>query len=301
MVCIWVEITVWTLSVAETWVTSKAMESAPRFPLTGFADEISPDLDVQIATLKKLSLTGLDLRSVNGVNVLDLALEDIERVHDKCRENGLVVQCIGSPVNKIQFDVLLQGRELERLRKALTAASIINVKRVRIFTPEVPEDQHDAMTGKMIEWMAEQRKLAESYGITLIHENDARFWGAYPANAKRLFEKLGSENLKACFDFANTVLLGFRPMDDWFPWLLPHLDTLHIKDAKDGVVVAAGKGDAQIEETMRWLIDQGWRGPLTMEPHLQAAGPYGGFTGDQLFGEAVTSFREVLSRAGGVA
>jgi sugar phosphate isomerase/epimerase len=225
----------------------------------------------------------------------------VEQVNDKCREHGIVVQSIGSPVNKIKYDVMLQGRERERLRKAIHAANVINVKRIRIFTPEVPQDQHDSMASTMIEWMADQRRLAEDMGVTLIHENDGQYWGAYPKNAKRLFEELGSDSFKACFDFANTVLIGYKPLDDWFPWLLPYLDTIHVKDAKDGKVVAPGEGDGQMVETMRWLIEQGWNGPLTMEPHLQAGGPYGGFSGADLFEVAVTSFRKVLSEAGGEA
>ncbi len=272
-----------------------------RFPLTGFADEISPDLETQVKELARLGLTGLDLRSVAGVNVLDLSTQDIQRVNDVCREHGIVVQSIGSPVNKIKYDVMLQGRERERLRKAIHAGSIINVQRIRIFSPEVPEDQHEAMAGTILDWMADQRRLAEDFGATLIHENDGHYWGAYPTNAKRMFEQLGSDHFKACFDFANTVLIGFKPMDDWFPWLLPYLDTLHIKDAKDGKVLAPGEGDGQIVETMKWLIEQGWNGPLTMEPHLQAGGPYGGFSGSELFEVAVRSFREVLSQAGGEA
>ena len=274
---------------------------APKFKLTGFADEISPDLETQVSTLARLGLSGLDLRSVNGVNVLDLTTEDIERVNEVCHQHGIVVQCIGSPVNKIQYDVMLQAREHERLRKAIHAANLTNCKRIRLFTPEVPADQHDAMASTIIGWMADQRRLAEEYGVTLIHENDGHYWGAYPANAKRLFEELGNERFRACFDFANTVLIGYKPLDDWFPWLLPYLDTIHIKDAKDGKVVAPGEGDGQMVETMKWVIEQGWDGPLTMEPHLSAAGPYGGFSGADLFEVAVTSFRKVMTAAGGVA
>jgi sugar phosphate isomerase/epimerase len=271
------------------------------FPLTGFADEISPDLDTQVAVCKRLGLTGLDLRSVDGVNVLDLTLEQIERVAQACSDNGLVVQSIGSPVNKIEYDIMLQGREHERLRKALRAASVANCRRVRVFTPAVPADQQEAMGSTIISWMLDQRRLAEEFKMVLIHENDGEYWGAYPHNAERLFQEVGSENFRAAFDFANTVLLGYRPMKDWFPWLLPYLDTLHIKDAKDGKVVPAGEGDGQLADTMRWLIEQGWNGPLTMEPHLSAAGAFGGFSGEQLFGKAVEAFRSELAKAGGEA
>jgi sugar phosphate isomerase/epimerase len=270
----------------------------PRHLLTGFADEISPDLETQLSTMQRLGVGGLDLRSLDGVNVTDLSTEDLERVNDRCHAVGIAVQSVGSPVNKIDYDVMLQAREHERLRKACRAATILNVKRVRVFTPAVPEGQDDAMASTIIDWMADQRRLAQDMGVMLIHENDSRFWGAYPLNARRLFDELGSDNFKACFDFANTELLGFKAMDDWFPWLLPHLDTLHIKDAKDGKVVAAGEGDAQIEQTLRWLVEQGWEGALTLEPHLQAGGPYGGFSGPDLFEIAVKSFRSVMAKAG---
>ena len=164
----------------------------------------------------------------------------------------------------------------------------------------VPDDQMDAASTKVIAWMSAQRKLAADEGVVLIHENDDRYWGAHPANAKRLMETIGSDNFKFAFDFANTVLQGYRTLDDWFPWVLPYLDTLHIKDAikSEHKIVPAGEGDGQLLETFRWLVEQGWSGPLTIEPHLAAAGPMGGFSGEQLFEVAVNALRKVAGEAG---
>lgn len=274
-----------------------------KFTLTAFADEVSPNLDEQLAALTAHGVKGLDVRSVEGVNVLDLTLNDYERIRDEVAERGLHVSCVGSPVNKVPYDVMGQGRELDRLRKACYAAARLNTKKIRLFTPEVPEDEHEARTDDVIKWMKEQKQIVQEHGLIALHENDAKFWGAYPQNAKRLFEALGDDSFKAAFDFANTVLLGFRAMDDWFPWLLPHLDTLHIKDAiqAEGKVVPAGEGDGQIRETLAYLIGEGWNGLLTMEPHLQAAGPLGGFSGEQLFSTAVAALRKTLAEAGGEA
>ena len=52
-------------------------------------------------------------------------------------------------------------------------------------------------------------------------------------------------------------------------------------------------------ETLRWLLTQGWSGPLTIEPHLASAGAFGGFSGEQLFEVAVDALRQVVSEAGG--
>ena len=273
-----------------------------RFTLTAFADEVSPNLDDQLAALTALDVKGLDVRSLEGVNVLDLGLSDLERIRARCAEEGIHVATVGSPVNKVAFDVLTQGRELDRLRKACYAAARLNTKRIRLFTPETPEDQHEARASDVIRWMKEQKRIAQDHGLILIHENDAKFWSAYPENAKRLFGELGDESFRAAFDFANTVILGFPPMHDWFPSLLPYLDTIHIKDAAaDGQIVPAGEGDAQIRETFEYLIGEGWTGPVTMEPHLKAAGPLGGFSGRQLFETAVVAFRKTLAEAGGEA
>lgn len=271
----------------------------PRFPITAFADEISPNLAEQVETLKRLDVAGLDLRSVDGTNVLDLSLDQLNRILDRVHEAGIKVSCVGSPVNKVKYDVMSEAKEFDRLKRACYVAQRMNTTRVRLFTPEVPEGQDQELAPKVINWMEQQRRLAIDQGITLIHENDARFWGAFPENAKRLFGELGNANFKAVYDFANDVLLGYRPKD-WFPWLLPHLDTLHIKDAKAETreIVPAGQGDGDIAETLRYLDKEGWSGNLTLEPHLAAAGPRGGFSGAQLFEVAVTALRDVMSEAG---
>jgi sugar phosphate isomerase/epimerase len=270
------------------------------FTLSAFADEISPDLNVQVATLKRLNVPGLDLRSVNGVNVLDLGIDELQCIHDTCAENGLHIQAIGSPVNKVAFEVLNEAREYDRLHRAIKAAHRVNVKRIRIFTPMVAEELHDESAARVVSWMQAQKNLAAAEGVVLIHENDDRYWGAHPKNAKRLMEALGGDNFKFAYDFANTVLQGYRTMADWFPWLLPYLDTLHIKDAIEAEhkIVPAGEGDGELLETFKWLLEQGWSGPLTIEPHLAAAGPTGGFSGEQLFEVAVNALRSVASGAG---
>jgi sugar phosphate isomerase/epimerase len=90
-------------------------------------------------------------------------------------------------------------------------------------------------------------------------------------------------------------------MRDWFPWLLPHLDTLHIKDAIESShkVVPAGEGDGELAATLRFLMSQNWHGPLTLEPHLQAAGPLGGYSGPELFAHAARQMKSVVIEAGG--
>jgi sugar phosphate isomerase/epimerase len=272
-------------------------------PLTGFVDEISPELSEQVRVARACGLTGIDVRSVGGVNVLDLTDEQLAEVRQAAADAGLSVQSVGSPVNKVAFSAENRGKEVQKLRRALHAARILGAKRIRIFSPEVPEGEHEARWSEVLAWMAEHADIARTAHVLLLHENDGRYYGAYPANAKRMMEALHSPNFRFAFDFANTVQLGFSPVEDWLPWVLPYTDTIHVKDAVKGTgqVVPAGKGDGQIEEFLKVALQEGWRGTFTMEPHLEVAGSFGGFSGAQLFGAAVRAFRDVIVRAGGTA
>jgi hypothetical protein len=65
----------------------------------------------------------------------------------------------------------------------------------------------------------------------LLVENDGDAYAAYPKNAKRLFGDLASPHLRAVYDFSNSVLIGYPALPHWFPWILPYLEALHIKDS----------------------------------------------------------------------
>jgi sugar phosphate isomerase/epimerase len=258
--------------------------------LSAFADEISPDLALQVATLKRLEVPGLDLRGVNGTNVLQLSAETLNEVKTATADHGLHVQAIGSPVNKVPYSETARTQELEKLKIAIAAAHATGTERIRIFTPEGDD------APAILAWMAEQIDLATAENVVLLHENDARYWGAFPENAKQLFATFDTPHFRLAFDFANTVLLGYSPVTDWLPWMVPYLDTLHIKDAiaAEHRVVPAGEGEGHLAEVLLSLNNLGWDGPLTLEPHLQAAGAFGGFSGPELFEVAVNALRRIL-------
>lgn len=263
--------------------------------ITGFADEISPDLDEQLDLLVKLKFDGLDLRSAFGKNVSELSGGELDDVRTRTEAAGLRVHAIGSPVNKVPMSVEHEAEQMRKLDRCIEAAIRCGTKRVRIFTPET-----DDWAGVRA-WVRPQVRLAEQAGILLLHENDGRYFGAFPSRAQLLFKEFAGAHFKAVFDFANTVLLGCRPMKDWFPWLLPYLDTLHIKDAieAEGRIVSAGEGDGEMLETLRFLKGEGWSGPLTLEPHASIAGPAGGFSGAESFTAAAEALRGVLAQAEG--
>ena len=69
--------------------------------LTGFADEISPELDEQLDTIADQSIGFVELRSVWNKNVLDLTDDEVEKVGGAMSERGIGVSSIGSPIGKV--------------------------------------------------------------------------------------------------------------------------------------------------------------------------------------------------------
>ena len=267
--------------------------------ITGFVDEAASAAPDQIKIARRLGLRGVDVRTVDGKNVLQLTDDEAKAYREMTESAGLAIQSVSSPVNKVPLTPDHRLEENAKLRRAIELCRVLGTRRIRIFSPTVGDQCREEDWPAVREWMAEQVAMAKDGDVVLLHENDARFYGAFPEGARRLFEEFGSDHFRAAFDFANTVLIGFRPLKHWFPWLLPHLDTLHIKDAieAEGRVVPAGEGEGQMVETLRWLATMGWDGPLTLEPHLAVAGEFGGYTGPQLFEAATQALRTTIAEA----
>jgi len=115
------------------------------FILSGFADEISPSLDEQLAVLGAESISHLELRSVWGTNVADLDDMQIASLRRALGETGVHVSAIGSPIGKIRVDAPLPP-ELERMRRVADIAPELGTAIVRVFSffipPGEPPERH---------------------------------------------------------------------------------------------------------------------------------------------------------------
>lgn len=56
------------------------------FKLTGFGDEISPDLATQLKVMESLGIRHLELRGIEGKNILELDSEEIEKARQILKE-----------------------------------------------------------------------------------------------------------------------------------------------------------------------------------------------------------------------
>jgi len=135
--------------------------------------------------------------------------------------------------------------------------------------------------------------------VTMVHENEKGIFGDIGRRCLALMQGVNSVKLRCAFDFANFVQCGEDPAANW-PLLKPYTAHIHIKDAKmgSGQVVPAGEGDGHIPQILKDAWDGGYRGFLTLEPHLKVAGHSHGETGPELFKVAADALKGICRRNG---
>jgi sugar phosphate isomerase/epimerase len=267
------------------------------FILSGFADEISPELDEQLATLAAESISHLELRSAWSTNVADLDDSQVARVRRMLDDAGVTVSAIGSPIGKIAVSAPLEP-ELQRMRRVAGIAAELGTSIVRVFSffipPGEPPDRH---RHEVVDRMRALAWIAEEHGLILAHENEKEIYGDRPERCADLIDAVGSPALRATFDAANFVQVGVRPQSEAYELLRPHLIYLQVKDAlaTTGEVVPAGQGDGQVRETLDALQRSGFEGYVSLEPHLARAGRFGGYSGPDGFRRAAQALKALLA------
>lgn len=268
--------------------------------LSGFADEISPDLTTQLDTVVDLGLSYIEFRSAWGVNVLDLDDAQLDQVAAALAERNLQVSSIGSPIGKIQITDDI-GPHLDRMRRAVDVAAQLRAPFIRLFSFFIPEgDDPAAHRDEVMRRMDAIARIGADAGVAMVHENEKHIYGDVPERCLDIVQTVDNEYLQLAWDPANFVQCGVRPFTEGYAMLRPHTTYVQIKDAllADGTVVPAGAGDGEVRETIRALADDGFDGFFSLEPHLEAAGTFGGFSGPQLWREAHAAFTALLREEG---
>ena len=277
--------------------------------LSAFADEISPDLDEQIAALSSEKIHFLDLRGVWNTNVLDLTNQQVARIKETLDAHGIGVAAIGSPIGKVPIDSSFD-EHLHHFERAITVAQALQTPYIRIFSFYPPAahkgDRSDSGAVNPAEYRDEVlRRLREmiararAAGVFLLHENEKDIYGDTIARCVDLLQSCNDAHFQAILDPANFIQVGQTPYPDAYEAIRPWLRYVHVKDARpDGSVVAAGEGASHWPELLQRLRSDGYDGFLSLEPHLALAGQYQGFSGPELFRRASQALQQMLQAMG---
>lgn len=241
-----------------------------KFILSAFGDEISMDLDVQMKVLASHDIYHIEMRGVDGKNVAYLSADEGIKIKRRMDDKGFKVSCIGSPIGKVQIKDSF-AKHMEVFENVLAIAKILETKYIRIFSFYYPEgDNPNDYKEEVISRLGEMTLLAKDANITLLHENEKDIYGDIPKRCLDILEGVNSPNLQAIFDPANFIQCGVKTYPKTFRALKKYVEYMHIKDAflETGNVVPAGYGDGKIFEILVELQRDGFKGFLSLEPHL---------------------------------
>ena len=266
--------------------------------LSGFADEIGSDLELQVSTLASENIRFLELRGVWGKNVLDFTAQERRDIKKRLGDAGIGVSAIGSPIGKVRIDEPWAAH-VERFKIALDAAEFFGAPYIRLFSYYPPQGGRIAdHRDEVIRRLAEQVQMAQGRRVRLLHENEKDIYGEKTDACADIAESV--PGLDLIFDPANFVQAGVRPAEAW-QVLKDRVVYFHIKDAllAGGKVVPPGEGDGSLEAILRdAIIDRKYDGFLSLEPHLAVAGQFQGFSGPDLFRKAARCLKKILDGMG---
>ncbi|MEU9576660.1 sugar phosphate isomerase/epimerase family protein [Streptomyces chilikensis] len=252
--------------------------------LCGIGDEAASDLTGQLAIHHELGMNVIELRTVDGSGLHELAPGDVADVARRTIVTGLRVPVVDTPIGSWSTTVAtgIDG-ELAVLERSARAAALLGCDRLRVMS--YPNDGRPEREWRR-EALRRMRLLAreaERLGVTLLHENCQGWGGRSAAHTLRMLEEVGSSRLRLLFDTGNGLAYGY----DSVPFLrqvLPWVEHVHIKDGvvrPDGTAefTLPGEGTADVAECVRLLEEYGYRGHYSLEPHL-AHIPHLGVAGD---------------------
>ena len=269
--------------------------------ISGFADEVSLGLKGQLEFLRSQDINFIELRFVDGKNILDLSADELKVVKRMLGDYNIRVSAIASPIGKIRIDEPFEPH-LDKFKHAKDLASIFDTQLIRVFSYYAPEDRDiEQYRMEVMERMQRKANVLTGSQILMVHENEAGIYGHSAKNCLDIVQSVSSPQLKLAYDPANFVW-GEKIVDNMntcWPLLKSYVTHIHIKDWKLGSKdngCLPGDGDGQIAELIEVLFTKGYEGFITLEPHLGHGGQFGGTTGTAQFAEAINRVKSMIKK-----
>ena len=258
--------------------------------ISGFADEISPSLDKQIEVIKKLGISHIEMRGVNGKGLGEYPLDEVKKIKEKLDEHGISLSAVGSPIGKIQITDPFE-EHFELFKHTVEIAKIMETPYIRMFSFFMPEgEEPEKYKDEVFRRLGMFIEYAKQQDVILLHENEKEIYGDVAVRCKEILDEFVCDNFHAVFDFANFVQCK-QDTKEAYEMLKPYISYIHIKDAmwESGKVVPAGYGDGNVKEILADLVKNGYNGVFSLEPHLAD------FSGFSALEQGETEKKEPLS------
>jgi sugar phosphate isomerase/epimerase len=240
----------------------------PRLALAVIGDEIGPSLPEMISFCAEQDVRRLDMRTVDGRNLLAMTLREVTVVADTLKAAGLEVPTLVSPLLKwaaadkaasngpvdFAFDPR-QCPEKDVLAHAFDIAAVLGASRIRVFSHLRYPGFAPRDLGPVFEHLMD---LAARRDMVIELENEPVCNLGSVAELAQFFKShaVSSGRLHPLVDIANSYAMKAPPTEADIAYLAPKVDMIHLKDRDlaGSRTVPLGDGDIRWVDELRRLL-----------------------------------------------
>jgi sugar phosphate isomerase/epimerase len=255
--------------------------------LSVITDEIAPGLAEALDVCEELRLDAVELRTVDGRQVVDRSDEELAAIRAGLDRRGFPVCALASPFLKCGRGEA-QDAVLER---AIRAATALGAPLVRAFG-WWREPDPAATLPELGRALRDAAARVREAGLTLVLENEHECNVATAAEARAALDAAGAPELRLIWDPGNAAMLdpaawhGLGGLD-----LVVHdVAHVHLKDvSSEGAWTRIGDGIVDFRSQLARLEAAGYDGYLSFETHYSRDG-----SGELATRDCVAALRELL-------
>lgn len=281
--------------------------------LSYFTDEAHPDFETALQLGVAWGLRYVDIRTVDGVNILDLTDAQVAHVKKLLAQYGMQVAAVATPFLKCPLPgvaghsaggdmhsarILSYADHIALLPRGVALAHAFGAPYLRIFSfwrqpgvdfwPALTEAVEAALTATV------------GSGVTPCLENEGACFIGTSTELAEAARRLPDPRLKFIWDPGNSIHSGAPPRPEDFALFAPRIAQVHLKDSQFDPVsgrrcaTLIGAGDTDYHAELRRLQAVGYSGVLTLEPHYH---PGGDIT--EGMRQSVVAIRRIVGEIGG--
>lgn len=234
-------------------------------------DEISQDLSFALQVCRNLHVDTIELRSVDGKNIVFHDDESLARIQSQLQQGGFQVCSISSPFLKCplwdQSTADAQTHEWQILQRSFELASMFAAPLVRTFSFMRVADP-TTVRETVLEVITEAVRRTETAGLKLVLENEHACNIATGVETGWLLERISSPAFGVIWDPGNEAKVGSRPFPEGYDHVRGRVFHVHLKDVDTNrQYVKMGDGSIDYVEQFRALAEDGYSGKMSLETH----------------------------------
>jgi sugar phosphate isomerase/epimerase len=250
-------------------------------------DEFSSDLGVALDAMSEVGMSGVELRVVDGKNVIDLTDDEIEGVRRRILARGMHVVGIASPVlkcalpgaapvdSRLQMDTFGSAHQFSdqpRLAdRAFEIAAALDAPIIRVFSYWRTTDPGSCLD-QIASALYDLARRAAEKGVTIGLENEHACNIATGEETARVLAVVQHPALKVIWDPANALVAGETPFPDGYARIpVERIVHVHAKDCRvKGHAIdwgPLGEMDVDWKGQVAALVRDGYRGAIHLETH----------------------------------